>query len=460
MANWVSVEQALTDSGIFQDFENKIAALSEENIKELTGYLDALNYYKKYLDQTGKNFSTQTKITQRERKLAYTQQMLDQNNQDWTVMANLTGVYKTARGFKSMGTQVKNLKAQQQDLFDSTQGLEEFIKDGLIKLMNLEHEIMAALYKMNFFKQNIGDSSKGHNPIVDTYVIYFYGDKNDNGTQEIIRGQISSTDEAFMKHLVVNSVGDIELSKSIINDMMNRQHEIIANAKDPTNMDNTYQIYMDELIKEAGAFYNDIVKKVTDMLKESGQTHLGNDKDSELDAAATALSEREFVENIIEQHQENLRQFLYANEGYTGSSKNRINRGHLAEAFERLYQAHKDANPGEPNIDYATAVQESLGNDPWYMQGDVGTAQVKSFFDKSNRRVASLKSLQSLCEKLIMVLTSILSGNRENLTTIQDAAAVHYKIQAGQLAKANAKLENDCVRKTAEHMTQEVFKKS
>jgi hypothetical protein len=52
------------------------------------------------------------------------------------------------------------------------------------------------------------------------------------------------------------------------------------------------------------------------------------------------------------------------------------------------------------------------------MQGDVGTAQVKSFFDKSNRRVASLKSLQSLCEKLIMVLNSILNGNRENLITI------------------------------------------
>lgn len=460
MANWVSVEQALTDSGIFQDFENKIAALSEENIEQLTGYLNELNRYKEYLDQTGKNFSTQTKITQRERKLAYTQQMLDQNNQDWAAMANLTGVYKTAQGFKSMSTQVKNLKVQQQNLFDSTQGLEEFIKHGLIELMNLEHEIMAALYKMNFFKQNIGDSSKGHNPIVDTYVIYFYGDKNDNGTQEIIRGQISSTDEIFMKHLVVNSAGDIELSKSIINDMMNRQHEIIANAKDSTNRDNTYQIYMDELIKEAGTFYNDIVKKVTDILKESGQTHLGNDKDSELDAAVTALSEREFVENIIEQHQENLRQFLYANEGYADSSKNRINRGHLAEAFERLYQAHKDANPGEPNIDYAAAVQESLGNDPWYMQGDVGTAQVKSFFDKSNRRVASLKSLQSLCEKLIMVLNSILNGNRENLTTIQDAAAVHYKIQAGQLAKANAKLENDCVRKTGERIVQEVFKKS
>jgi hypothetical protein len=30
--------------------------------------------------------------------------MLDKNNQDWGAMANLNGVYKTARGFKSMGT--------------------------------------------------------------------------------------------------------------------------------------------------------------------------------------------------------------------------------------------------------------------------------------------------------------------------------------------------------------------
>jgi hypothetical protein len=88
--------------------------------------------------------------------------------------------------------------------------------------MNLEHKIMEALYKMNFFKQNVGDSSKGHNPIVDTYVIYFYGDKNADGTQEIIRGEISSTDEVFMNNLVVNSAGDIELSKSIIKDMLNK----------------------------------------------------------------------------------------------------------------------------------------------------------------------------------------------------------------------------------------------
>jgi hypothetical protein len=58
MANWVSVEQALTDSGIFQDFENKIAALSEENIKELMGYIDQLNTYKTYLDKASDSFST------------------------------------------------------------------------------------------------------------------------------------------------------------------------------------------------------------------------------------------------------------------------------------------------------------------------------------------------------------------------------------------------------------------
>lgn len=458
MANWVSVEQALTDSGLFQDFENKVSLLTEENIIQLTVYLDQLKYYSKHLTLASDSISLQAQIAKKEKKLTHTQKALDSNNGDWSVVANLTDVYKSARSFRSMTTQVQNLKSHWDEINKNSQ-LESFIKRELINLMQLEHDIMAALYQMNFFKQNVGDA-KGHNPIVDEYVIYFYGDTNSDGTKEIIRGRVASDDEVLMKNLVVNSSGDIELSKSIIQDMLNMEHEVIANAKDPANTDNTYQTYMDELIKESGAFYNDIVKKVSSLLKESKGMHLGNDKDSDLDAAAIALSEKDLVDNIIEEHQNNLRQFLYYDQAYDGALKNRINRGHFAEAFERLYQAHKDANPGEPNIDYATIVQESLGNDPWYMQGDVGTSQVKSFFDKSNRRVASFKSLSSLCEKLIVVLSSILSGNKQNLIGIQKVAERHCQIQKSQLDKANTKLQDDYCFQVADKLVSQVLKKS
>ena len=50
------------------------------------------------------------------------------------------------------------------------------------------------------------------------------------------------------------------------------------------------------------------------------------------------------------------------------------------------------------------ALKQSLGDDPWYIAGDVGDVQVKTFFDKQDRRVASYNSIISLGYTLISII--------------------------------------------------------
>lgn len=424
-ANWISVEQVLTDSGIFKDFDEKVSNLQKKQIDELQIYLDKLRKYTERLEQVNNRLKLMRQIKSRERKLA---------NHEYT-----------ARGEKQVTTYVKNLKDNNSALLDNKE-LETFIQNDLLDLMELEQQIMTALINMKLFED-------GSISVVDAYAIYFYGEKNSNGTREIVRGEIRSDDKRFKKSLFVDSEGNINLSVSIIKELTDTEQEVIANAKNSEN--NVYQMYMDNLIREAGAFYNDIVKQIQNLLKEARQEHIGNDRDSKLDASIQAINDQNKVEKIIEQHQENLRQFLYSNQNSSSLSKNQINRGHLAEAFERLYQAHKDANPNEPNIDYAKAVEDSLGNDPWYKQGDVGSKQVKSFFDRNNRQVASFSSLKSLCNNLIVVLESIIS--KQNTNKISETAKRYTEIQQQQLKKANQKLNNELT-KMADDLVKSYFK--
>jgi hypothetical protein len=61
-----------------------------------------------------------------------------------------------------------------------------------------------------------------------------------------------------------------------------------------------------------------------------------------------------------------------------------INRGHLVEAYERLLR-HKKSKDGESRS-YVSFLAESLGNDPWYIGGDINHVQVKSFLDNASSR--------------------------------------------------------------------------
>ena len=94
-----------------------------------------------------------------------------------------------------------------------------------------------------------------------------------------------------------------------------------------------------------------------------------------------------------------------------------INKGHVAEAFERhLQNAHSSLikqNEGSLPAEYDWTVDEawrliriSLGNDPWYTGGDVKNIQVKTLF-AGDRRVTTYNTI----EDMFNFLEYLLKGN-------------------------------------------------
>ena len=423
-----SVEQVLVNSGIYQNFSELVQNLSKKNKKKLRNYLRSLESYIEKM-QGYKEYETVVANINQQREKKTKQLKSSKGNTTTTSSVGLTGLKQRHSASLSSYNRQR-------------------IKTDFIKLMKLEMNIINTLRKMGFIEKGSA---------VTTYVIYFYGEKNSEGGLEIIRGEIPINSEIIKDSLFVDSQGNINLGASITKAIMETQKY----SKIVINNDTTYQEDMDGLIEEAGSFYNDIVKKVSSRLKESKSNHLGNDKDSELDAANSALSQQVNVEAIIEEHQKELRQQLYANERYEDQKRNYINRGFLSEAFERLYQAHKKANPNEPTIDYATALKESLGNDPWYITGDVGPTQVKAFFDNAPRQVASFNSLVQLLENLKEILKNIIEGEKEStdLGAIQDATEKDLK-KNNQSQKAKKVFEDKITQKAKELVDQVLPKKS
>lgn len=420
-----SVEQVLINSGIYQNFSELVQNLSEENKEKLENYLKSLKPYTEKMDAYKEYVDSLTTINQ---KIEKKKQLIKSGQEDTTTES------------------LKDLKQEHRNLLSSKVRRE--MGTNLINLMELETDIIKALRKMNFIK-------KGSD--VTTYVIYFYGKKNSEGGLEIIRGEIPANSDTIKNSLFVDSQGNINLRASITETIMKTQEC----SKVVINNDPTYQEDMNGLIKEAGSFYNDIVRKVSSLLRESKSNHLGNDKDSKLDAANSALSQQVDVEAIIKKHQNELRQQLYANERYEGQERNYINRGFLGEAFERLYQAHKEVNPKEPTIDYATALKESLGNDPWYIIGDLKTRQVKTIFDNKSRQVASFDSLAQLLKNQEKILTNIIKGEKEStdLGAIQDATEKDLK-KNNRSQKAKKVWEDEVDREAKRLVDQVLPKKS
>ena len=85
-----------------------------------------------------------------------------------------------------------------------------------------------------------------------------------------------------------------------------------------------------------------------------------------------------------------------------------INRGHIFEAYENYLQDLSRPTDERYAINTDKAyeyIANSLGNDPWYSQGDVGSTQVKTFFDRKDRQIASLYSIIDLATSLHDILT-------------------------------------------------------
>lgn len=112
---------------------------------------------------------------------------------------------------------------------------------------------------------------------------------------------------------------------------------------------------------------------------------------------------------------------------YNGTiGKDRINEGHIAEAFERHLQNLHTEYPYEDKNDINITetweyMRESLNQSGWWTGGDIGNIQVKSFFNDSTIRLSSINSLEEVGNFLLWICNNPQQLEKDNKEFIKYA---------------------------------------
>lgn len=426
MLFYISPIEEFYKAGAFDEFANIVAEAEKDEAfkQQISDYRNKLReasvFLEKYREQIKNNKQYQKEQRRIEKmavKVQNTETMITENGGKF--QKGFEGeTYQSISGYRNAKSKIAEWK-------DKNNGASQEISNSssrtsLINLMNLELAILRTLYDKKFF------SKINTNPVMAEFSIVAHFTVED-GERTVERSQISMEDAE--QYLKIDNQGNIMLSASVLgSEAVQKTKEVLATFANTqtgelsTRNISKFQNDVAEIVKEAGTFFRDIVNKIAaDYKKEAKKNHLGTNKDSLLDAALTTARDKAAVEELIKEHQQNLMAYLAGGGDYSEVKNNWIKRGQLGEAFERLYQLHLAANPDEPTVDYKQLILDSLGNTPWYMSGDIGNIQVKTFFDKTDRHVASLNSLISLCRDLSIILDKILTQDT-NVDELAEAA--------------------------------------
>ena len=231
------------------------------------------------------------------------------------------------------------------------------------------------------------------------YAIYFYGNKSKG---EILRGTIKSQDLYGSKYIYVDPKGNLKISSDIIKAESNFQSIMSTDQDHNAVWDSSFAEDLESLVMETYSFLQDVQTKYSNLTITSKKQHLGRERDAQYDVSRMFSEERAAILKLIQDKQAQMYQFFF----YASSQKpaGRLNRGHLTEAYERILQA-KLAGKTTPTA--YEALSQSLGNDPWYIGGDVGSVQVKSFFDNNDRKIANYGSIIQLGKILIQLIDNV-----------------------------------------------------
>lgn len=279
-------------------------------------------------------------------------------------------------------------------------------------LSQLKNEINKLIKETFILEHQMLDEISGGITKTATYAIYFYGKENpQTKKKEIIRGEIKAEDlynsEQLSKYLYIDSKGSLKLSAQIIK--VEQNFEKISKSTISENVyDPNLAVDLEGLAKETYIFFQDIQEKYLTVKSESVKKHLGNARDAVFDASKAVQDSKEEVLTFIREKQQAMYNYLFLDNKL--KPKGRINKGHLAEAYERILKARLS---GKEVPSYYNALQASLGDDPWYISGDVGDTQVKSFFDNNDRRIASYSSIISLGKNLSNLIDDVEKSSQE-----------------------------------------------
>lgn len=283
------------------------------------------------------------------------------------------------------------------------------------------------------------------------FSIYFYGEN----PQEIMRGEIKTSDLYNSKYLYVDNAGNIKLSAKVIQaeglfSKITSSRSIDGVISDVV-WDEMLAIDLEALVNETYSFLKDVQNKYQEIKDTASKKHLGNELDALHDVTRKFSEESNAIMSLIEEKQAAMYNYLFYDQGKKPAG--RLNRGHLAEAYEHIYQARL---AGREVPSAYEALQRSLGDDPWYIGGDVGNVQVKAFFDNNDRHIASYTSIISLGKTLVQVVKNTINALQEITTAGTERILLK---QQSNFNKANKILEQ-CTRKEIETMMKNSLKQS
>lgn len=274
-------------------------------------------------------------------------------------------------------------------------------KGAELQLESVENEIEILIVQVYETVQELLEILNPASSTTD-YAIYFTGKNNQTYRGTVSREELHNTD--LKKYISVGRNGAVMLKKEITQFLQEQ------GKASPIIHTEVYDAIIKIAIEEITA-----IRLQKEMIRAIADTeHLYGERDNRLDAGeAVALSEGAIMalysrySNIawetIQQQNPEVQKSMWT------QIYGAINRGHIAETYERYIQ---DSDPfAEPNIDpnrLMEYLQESLGNDPWYARGDVNTGekriQVKSYFDNQDRQLASLFSIINLATSLSTII--------------------------------------------------------
>lgn len=319
------------------------------------------------------------------------------------------------------------------------------IKGANVQLESIENEIEILIVQIYETIQELLELLNPKSSTTD-YAIYFKGEKDQTYRGSISREELHEGE--FRKYISVDrNNGAVMLKKEITKFLQD------SGKASAITHNEVYSAIIKIAIQEITE-----IRLQKEMVRAVASTeHLGRNQDNRLDASeAVALSESAIMalyarysniawETIQSQNPD-------AQKSIWAQIYGAINRGHIAEAYERYIQ---DSDPfEEPNIDsdrLMKYLQESLGNDPWYARGDVNLEkqriQVKSYFDNKDRQLASLYSIINLATSLSTIirngLESYLDSAKPNPQTVHQMKALLKKKNAemSEMASVTATAE-------------------
>lgn len=220
------------------------------------------------------------------------------------------------------------------------------------------------------------------------YTIY-YGDDLGNG-EEVFRGTISAEELYNSGSMTITNSG-ITLEKS-------KMAELFKTHGQTSRLSQEQTMVLADLVKTAIENMQDafrqLEKELEGISRQMQKEHLGESLYKKYTNLKRIVGTESRIEGLYGSYlMGTSAQMTNKRTGLLGAY---INRGHIYEALERYVNGDTGG--------LTELLGESLGNDPWWTQGDVGDIQVKAMigqhfnrntlqWEDNNTRVASMKSL-------------------------------------------------------------------